>query len=83
MAHKFLKLLKFDHCVNVIYLVTEQESIIGNKESQKVPAVDKCSAVKTPMVSFANTLGPRRIPLGCIPRTKNGEWRLTLMGYLL
>lgn len=81
--HKFPKPLIFDQCVNITYFGVRVRIHYREQGICKVPTVDKWPALKTPIISFAGTLGPRRIPVGCVSRMGNGGRKLTFMGCLL
>lgn len=61
----------------------ERGSVICKKRISEVPAEGKCLTLKTPIVLFASTLGPRRVPVDCKPRVGNGGREFTFMGFLL
>lgn len=81
--HKLPQPLIFDQCGTIIYFGDRVRIHYREQRICKVPTVDKWSALKTPIISFASTLGPRRIPLGCISRTGNVGRKLAFMGCLL
>ena len=81
--HKFHKPLKFDQCVNIVYFDDRARIDHGPKRISKVPALGKCLALKTPIILFASTLGPRWISLDCVSRMGNDGRELTIMGFLL
>lgn len=81
--HKFPKPLKFDQCVNIVYFDDRARIDHGQKRISKVPALGKCLALKSPIILFASTLGPRWISLDCVSRMGNDGRGLTIMGFPL